>query len=32
MLDDFDFGLEDLDIDLDGIPDSFDGFGCGFIR
>ena len=24
MLDDFDFGLEDLD--LDGIPDSFDGF------
>lgn len=26
MLDDFDFGLENLDIDLDGIPDSFDGF------
>lgn len=26
MLDDFDFGLEDLDIDLDRIPDSIDGF------
>ena len=26
MLDDFDFALEDLDIDLDGIPDSIDSF------
>ena len=26
MLDDFDFGLENLDVDLDGLPDSFDGF------
>ena len=26
MLENFNFGLEDLDLDLDGIPDSFDGF------
>ena len=26
MLDDFDFALEDIDIDLDGIPDSIDSF------
>lgn len=26
MLDDFDLGLEDLDLDMDGIPDSIDSF------
>jgi hypothetical protein len=26
MLDDFDLGLEDLDLDMDGIPDSIDPF------
>ena len=26
MLDDFDLGLEDLDLDMDGMPDSIDSF------